>query len=533
MKRYYWKIWYIYLIFIVFATLASGLSVYASLALGWVVDDVINKDKDKFIFHMSFAVAGLCASLFVSLLNDFIFKPRAIRILNNGLRTTIALKINAMSYSEYSENKKGQYISWFTNDVDRIQTYYFSDIFVILEVIPGLGVMAYGFYAINWILGLIAFLSAISAILLPYLFSKKSLKRQNKSSQLAEEKNAQAVSLIGGYKEFSYRNQKVKFRKMISTVNKPYEKNDYKLKILLYSENWILNLITVGSQTLLSLVAIYLYTLNDTSSSMNISAGSALSAPVMAYTLLSHIFNGCGSIKNMWSVKDINKKFKTEVKNVEEYEPNPIEFKKLNINNLSLSYDEKQVFKDFNLEIGLNKKYLLVGKSGAGKTTLFKTIFGLIDDYEGKIVINDQKDYKQIDKRDIWNLIAYVPQSNIVYNVSMRDNLTLFDDSISDDKIIDVIKKVNLSSWLEQNSLDTILDNDNKNLSGGEVQRMAIARALLQNKEFMILDEITASLDKENRSSIEDLVGSLNKTILYISHTTDVNNKNFDKVISL
>ncbi|QBQ07370.1 ABC transporter ATP-binding protein [Spiroplasma gladiatoris] len=536
MKKYYFKLWYLYLFIFIFATIASGLTAYSVLSLGKSIDYVISKETNKLIFALSFSVGGFVLGVSISQFNNYVLRAALSKKLNNSLRQLIAKKINAMSYSEYIKNKKGNYIYWLTNDVNTMEQLVFGSTFEIFEVIPTLIIIGYSYYTMHWMLGVVAFLATCFLILIPYIFAKRKSKIENNLSKLSEELNSESLSLIRGYKEFSYRNKKPLFTKMMQNSYIDFENQKFGQNKLLKTQKWTSNLLSVGSQALLSFLGILFYSISvkDSNSIFAASAGSALSAPAMAYQLFMIGRTTINIFINMYSAKDVSKKFNTKIKNdIENYSPKDLNFENLVINNLSYTISNKQIFKNFNLEIDNKKKYLLVGESGKGKTTLFKIIFGLIENYQGEIKINKELDYKKTDKRDIWNLIAYVPQENIIYNASLRDNLTLFDDSIKDEKLLEIIKQVNLSKLLESISLDTILNNDAKNLSGGEVQRVAIARALVQNKPFMIMDEITASLDFDNRQIIENLVGKLDKTILYISHTTDFNNKNFDKTIQL
>lgn len=127
-----------------------------------------------------------------------------------------------------------------------------------------------------------------------------------------------------------------------------------------------------------------------------------------------------------------------------------------------------------------------------------------------------------------------MPQKTIIFNDSLRNNISLFDPSIEDGKLFKALKNVNLNELANSASLESDLNNDFSNLSGGELQRISIARSLTQNKQILIFDEITSNLDKGNREIIENIIGGLKKTIIFISHTTNIlNNQNFDEIIKL
>ncbi|WP_156005872.1 ATP-binding cassette domain-containing protein [Spiroplasma tabanidicola] len=259
--------------------------------------------------------------------------------------------------------------------------------------------------------------------------------------------------------------------------------------------------------------------------------GALLLTTACSSFFLSGFVGLVSDVSNAKEGKSLIKKYKIENKIKKEIFKN-IEFNELEIRNLNYSVENKQIFKNFNLEFKKNKKYLIVRESGKGKSTLFRIIFGIIKNHSGDIFINKNINYKDLSDKQIKKIISYLPQQPTVFDDSIRNNVNLWDKSIKDEKILEALKKVNLLN-IDKQSLDTKINPDNKNFSGGEVQRMAIARALVEDKQIIIMYEITASLDKFNRKSIEDLVGDLNKTVLYISHTTELDNKNFDYVIKL
>ncbi|WP_156005874.1 ATP-binding cassette domain-containing protein [Spiroplasma tabanidicola] len=527
MKKYFKKIWVYYVFYTLIDILSSLILNYSFLAVGQILDDAMNKDKNKLIIHTIVIIVGLSISQILSSFNSFIIVARANKKLIIEIRKTISDKINSLSFQNYSEYKKGQYISWFTNDVELIQSNVFDPIYSIFKNTPSIFIIAYSFYSLNWILGVIAFISVIVSIVLPMFFYKKDEKYNYQYSKTSEQNSTKSLSLINGYKELSYRNKKETFSKLICDINKPIELLKSKIKSFDYSKNLIGSLVRNLFKIAIVLVGIYLFSIGKAT------AGSVISAPVITYNLNSSVLSLANSFIKIKTVKKIKEKFIFENAQEDNYIPKKIRFKSLKIDNSTFFIEKRKIYSNFELEIKINKKYLLIGESGKGKTTLFKIIFGLINNYKGDIKINNEINYKSLDVKDIWNLIAYIPQESIIYNASVRDDISLFDDSINDEEIIDVMHKVNLKKWLNENNLNTMLVNDTKNLSGGEVQKIAIARALLQNKPFMIMDEITASLDNENRLNIEKMVANLDKTVLFISHTIDIDNNNFDLTIRL
>ena len=187
----------------------------------------------------------------------------------------------------------------------------------------------------------------------------------------------------------------------------------------------------------------------------------------------------------------------------------------------------------FNGQFYKNKKYLLKGKSGTGKTTLLKAILREYNDYTGTVKINGI-DVKSIKESSIFDNVAYVPQHPHMFNAKLRDNLTLFSEDVSEEELFETLKFVELSKWANRESLELMLSNDAIKLSGGEAKRVALARAVLMKTDILFLDEFSSGIDLETLSKIENRLLQTSKLIIYITHVdTDRINQQFDEIIDL
>lgn len=194
-----------------------------------------------------------------------------------------------------------------------------------------------------------------------------------------------------------------------------------------------------------------------------------------------------------------------------------IQFHKVNF-----QYTNTPILKNLTLELQAHKWTVILGESGVGKSTILKLIEKFYTEYEGEIVV-DNISLKDIDSHNLRDKVAYLSQSPSLFPGSIRSNLTVSSDTITDEMIWEVLKTVNMKDYVS--SLDDALDTDiyeaGKIMSTGQKQRLCIARALLRNVEIYLLDEITSNVDHENTQLILSYFKELSKdgkTIISVTH---------------
>ncbi|WP_338959973.1 ABC transporter ATP-binding protein/permease [Fusobacterium nucleatum] len=233
--------------------------------------------------------------------------------------------------------------------------------------------------------------------------------------------------------------------------------------------------------------------------------------PMRTLTSLFHIaMTGVSAAENIISFVDSpernnngNKEFKNE---------NEIKVSKLNF-----SYpDGTQSLKDIDMTFKKGNLTAVVGHSGCGKSTLVSVLAGELKSKKNEIFI-DNVDIQNIKIEDKIKNILKITHDSHIFSGTVRENLTMANENLSDETMIEVLKKVKLWGVL---SLDTILESQGKNLSGGQAQRVALARALLYDASVYIFDEATSNIDIESEEIILNIIYSLSKekTVIYISH---------------
>lgn len=193
----------------------------------------------------------------------------------------------------------------------------------------------------------------------------------------------------------------------------------------------------------------------------------------------------------------------------------------IEIKDLSFSYDvEKTVLNDISITFKKHELISIVGESGCGKSTLASLLCGTTKGYIGSITIGGVE-IKDIDEKTLMNNITAVNFNSYIFAGTVRENILIADKSAGDEKMIEALKMVNLWSFLsEQDGLDTKLNQQGSNFSGGQRQRLAIARALLHNTPIYVFDEVTSNIDAESENDIMTVIHNMAKikTVILISH---------------
>lgn len=207
----------------------------------------------------------------------------------------------------------------------------------------------------------------------------------------------------------------------------------------------------------------------------------------------------------------------------------------IEIKDLSFSYDnEKTVLNDISETFKKHELISIVGESGCGKSTLASLLCGTTKGYIGSITIGGVE-IKDIDEKTLMNNITAVNFNSYIFAGTVRENMLIADKSTSDEKMIEALKMVNLWSFLsEQDGLDTKLNQQGNNFSGGQRQRLAIARALLHNTPIYVFDEVTSNIDAESENDIMTVIHNMAKikTVILISHRLE-NVVGSDKILLL
>ena len=206
----------------------------------------------------------------------------------------------------------------------------------------------------------------------------------------------------------------------------------------------------------------------------------------------------------------------------------------IEVKNLDFSYtNDRKALNNINLTFEKNKKYAIVGESGCGKSTLIKLLMRYYKDYNGDILI-DNKDIHKIFSNDLYKNMSMIQQNVFMFDDSIKENIKLF-ANCSDEEVLNICDRSGLSNLISRlpNGINSLVGENGNKLSGGEKQRIAIARSLINNTKILILDESTSALDNETAYNLESSLLSINDlTLIVVTHKLIKNILlNYDEII--
>ena len=234
--------------------------------------------------------------------------------------------------------------------------------------------------------------------------------------------------------------------------------------------------------------------------------------------------NGTATLSKIGNEINLYKKNLELIKQIKKDKINFIKFnKKISLKNISFKYPSKiiDLFSDLNLEINKGETIGIKGQSGEGKSTLINMICGFIVPNKGKVLIDGNDIEENI--RGWRSILGYIPQQTYLFNGSIKENICFSENDLIDEKLfnqaVDMAQLRDLINLSPQKE-DTQVGERGILLSGGQIQRIALARCLYNNPEILILDEATSSLDEINEKKILDSIRLLKgkKTIIIVSH---------------
>lgn len=472
-------------------------------------------------------VLGLYLIGIILLYISMVVASKYVYRVSNDLRTEIANKIINEPYSNFDHKNSGNYISWFTNDVNQLVKLSFEGL---LDMVQHFGIIVSSFYfltSLNVYFGFIALGFLLLTIIIPQLFNPLLLRAQKKLT-LEDEKFTEDIrEVVGGFNLFYTSNKIAKFKELLSISSRKREDVNYSYNKTLALTHNINTFVSLIAQVGLTITTVFFV----------VKGQASIGAPFAVASLAGLMFGSVGAMINkvmsFRSAKAIYEKFDFE--EPKNHSKDLGELEQISMKHVSFKYNERMILSDFTMDFDPSKKYAIIGASGSGKSTIIKLLLGVLSPTEGVVNLNNHN-IKEVNYRDYYEQISYIDQNIYLFKGTIRDNITLWKD-VDDEKLNLAIEKSNLTEFIQmqENGLDTVLTESGKNISGGEKQRIALARAFINQPKLLLVDETTSQLDAKNAMEIEKMMLEQNDfgVIMVSHHFNEEVLNDFDEVIDL
>ncbi|HAS8451201.1 TPA: peptidase domain-containing ABC transporter [Vibrio vulnificus] len=516
-KKYLYKHKKNFSLVIFLSIITKVTSIFLPLVFMSIIDRVIPGEAYKTLYVIIFAI--ICVAIFdfcISLAEDYVYNWNSA-VISSGMFVEYFNKILKVDSSYFQKYDYGDIISR-TSELERLKKYSISWLtntsidlifmFVFLTILANINIM----------------LTSIIIFFVPfhflqyYIFSRSIKHRNDNVFKTNVIYNRALVESVRGIETIRQLSAEEKIsRNLYKNLNLNL-RNKFKLSLLhIYS-----NKISAFLSRLLDAIILLVGSISVMEA--NISLGEFVAFILLKDKVLQPLL----SIASIWEEITQYRLSRDRVKTTMDYRVenrsgNQLVSKNFNIifNNVTFSYDTKPVIQNMNLNVKSNRFTCIVGESGIGKSTMFKLLNRYYDNFQGEILISGIN-IKELELEALRKMISYVGQETRFFAGTIRENI-LISSLRTDEKWLNHCTSLACISDLIESlpyGYDTKIDNWSLSFSGGQLQRLSIARCLASDSSIMILDEATSALDNKTESKVLDNLLSYckGKTIVAISH---------------
>lgn len=522
---YFKQLYLALLIFILFA--------FINFKLSFALYDLINialegewglfLDQAKLV--MLFAILLLPVNLVTSFIKSFVVRDAMVHMKGDYIK-----KVFQKNISEFQSENNALYVSALTNDFNLIEKDYVEQIINMLEGFINFATSILIILLINPLIILIGVamigLNAIISVL-----SSKPIKKHNKE-------RSEMMSKYGGFiKEVLSAFHIIKTNDLESRITETYHSESKKIQEKKYVIDRIMSYVyAIQNMNFgITFLGLMFFVSFLTLKGIILFSGVAVVAQNID-NIIGPVAQFSDALPRILSVKSLFVRIEETLKNQSVFVETKsfdglkesVEFKAV-----SFSYSDNIVLDNVDIRFEKGKKYLVVGPSGGGKSTVLRLLRKYFSPNSGAIYI-DGINLADIKKVDYFSKIANIEQQIFLFEETLRNNLTLY-KNFSDTEVMDAIDRAGLIDFVKSHpdGLERMILDNGKNISGGEKSRIAIARGLLNQADIIFLDEAFASLDYEKAKEIEERLLSLKDvTVVNVSHVIIEENKDmYDEII--
>lgn len=501
----------------VFYAGCSAVNIWMAMLLGDIFDTANAGNQAGLIQCLVTCVAASITGLALAKAGIY-FRMLYVRHKMVDLKDHLMENIFSMPMRDFLRNDQGYYLNLLTSDSERIEEDYYRSVPLIIyyccQFVFSIIVMIF----VSPLLLIIFSAAIVLMAVVPQIFSGILARRQKECSDISEKYLSALKDIVAGIETIKLANGKTAFLHQFHDVSYRQQESIRKMRDM---RSFTVD-VSDTCQTFAQIIG------NGAGGILVILGKVTIGDLIISLQLSSFAFQAVGvateKVVGLRAVRQLLDKVKSlllkqntssEVSTAES--GNDICYK-----NVSFSFDGHPILQGLNQTFADGKCYAIIGPSGSGKSTLVKLLMQYYGNYSGEILLGNQE-ISALSESEIYHRIQYVSQTPYLFNTSLMNNITLF-KTYPQEKIQEVIRKTNLEGLLQRYQDEPVGDSGQR-ISGGERQRISLARALLIQPQIIVFDEPTSALDPQNARLIMEMIFSMEGTTrIVITHNHDANN---------
>lgn len=505
---------------VLIAIIGVGFGVIPYFSVASIINNLVDNNTDiyNYLPYIFAILVGFLGSVLFHEVSTIISHNLAYRIIEDK-RKLLADKLSRLSMGDVEKKSSGQWSQFMVETLDKMEK---PIAHVIPEVIANIIipiVLIVIIFVLDWRIGIANLLTIPLGLLFSMLMMRGYEAKSKRYQEASKAMNTTMVEYVNGIKVIKA------FNKSASSFGKFKETVNENKKAML---DWYLSVCFSMTATMETIPATMIFVLPASIyffMNGSIEIGTLVICVLLSYASYKPLIKAMSHLETITNIKtilgEINKvmnlpdlKRGERTKNIYSYD---VEFR-----NVTFAYDEsKNVLNGISFKANENELTAIVGGSGGGKSTIAKLLAGFWNVNSGEILIG-KNDLNDMPLKQNMELVTYVSQENFLFNKTILENLKIAKEDASMSEIQKACEKASCHDFIMSlpNGYETIVGESGANLSGGEKQRIAIARSFLKNSPIVLLDEATAYSDPDNESVIQESINNLieNKTVIMIAH---------------
>jgi len=507
------------IIIIILSISTNGLETVANLILITATNTIISR-KTALFFILSGAI------LLVYLIHWFtgyyanIFEEKMIQATNHDIRKKYMR--NQMTLALEDKLNPDDTINVVTNDILLFDQQYLKGFYKLFNCIFGIILSSVALISLHWSLFLASVIMTVLLMFVPKLVGKRLRITTGNISSNNDKLLKKLNDWTKGYHDLLWNNALFQLWRKTHNSFHTLENSYVDQKRAQQTAVQFGAFMNMAAQVAVNALAGYLAINNM------VTFGVVMSAGNLAYQLFGAVSVSTDSIILLQSGSSINDKLVSLTKpvSVDRFEKHQDEIdniKNIKLHNLSYEYKNGTKIKYPDINVSKGDKVLITGPSDSGKTTLINLLSGRLNDYKGSLKLNNIE-YSSFNNLSFLKIFGLQPQSYHIFNDTIANNIALSNDKYSSEQINSAVKKAQLSEKITSLSqgLKTLIGSESEVFSGGELQRVSLARFFIRKRPILIVDEGTSALDKNNAYKVMNLLTQdKNLTLFVITHSID------------